>query len=278
MAISMQEDPAAYWNEEAGPRWVTAQAMLDATLAPVSVTIVDAARLSPGERVLDIGCGAGALSLAARDRVGAAGEVVGVDISAPLVQHASKRAGDEARFLQLDAEEGELPASDVALSRFGTMFFQDTERALTNIARALKPGGRCAFACWQPPSENPWLTWPVDAIRQLLPETEPPFPPGADVPGPFRFADPKRLTDAMRNAGFAHANAVSIRKPLSIPGSAEEINDLFLQVGPLSRALADLDERTAAEARARVHDTLASMHDGNGIELAAAWWIVTASV
>ena len=205
--------------------------------------------------------------------------MVGVDISEPLIDHAGVRAGTGVRFICADAEDADLPAVDVAISRFGIMFFRDTERAFSNIARALASNGRCAFACWQPLDQNPWITWPVAAIADMVPDdARSAYPSDADVPGPFRFADAARLTATMRAAGFSHADARRVSQPLSIAGTTAEIMALVERVGPLSRVLNTLDEVEAARARERVQARLESMHDGRCIELGAAWWLVTGSM
>ncbi len=278
MTTELPDDPRTYWNEEAGPVWVANQQMLDRVMTPVLESIVDLAALSPGEHVLDLGCGSGSLTLAAAERIGDA-VAVGVDVSEPLVEHARQRSQDKdnVRFVLGDAEEEELPASDVALSRFGVMFFRDSVRAFTNIKKALTAEGRCVFACWQGGERNPWMTWPMAAIRDLLPPEVLAAAPGDDdVPSPFRFADQDRLVAVLRAAGFSDVGVDSVEKPLTFSGSEEVILDFIQELGPLSSLLDTLDDSVRPEALDRVTSRLRELRTGNDLTLPGAWWLASA--
>jgi ubiquinone/menaquinone biosynthesis C-methylase UbiE len=168
----------ADWNGQSGERWVANQARLDAMVAVF------------GQRVLDVGCGAGASSLALAARVGAGGQVLGVDISEPLISRARARAPQDTQvpFRVADASSAELPegAFDILFSRFGVMFFDDPTGAFAHMRRALQPGGRVAFVCWRGAAENDWVRLPMGAIKGIVPPTAPPDP---EAPGPFSFGD-----------------------------------------------------------------------------------------
>ena len=175
----------AYWNSEAGPRWVAMQERMDAMLAPLMTAALDRARPAVGETVLDVGCGCGATLLALADRVGPDGSILGVDISAPMLDRARERVRDSAmRNVRLTLSDAavhafEPGAFDLAFSRFGVMFFDDPDRAFANIRSALAATGRWAFVCWAPPRDNPWLTVPLTVARQHLPpqpESDPSAP------------------------------------------------------------------------------------------------------
>src|SRR3546814_2320304 len=128
-------------------------------LAPLGRAAMNALTAMPGERILDIGCGSGQTSLELGGAVEPGGEVLGIDLSAPLLEVAQRRnSGHQGlRFVQGDAQVFPFaPASfDAAFSRFGVMFFADPVAAFLNIRRGLKPGGRLAFACWRSLEENP---------------------------------------------------------------------------------------------------------------------------
>ena len=138
------------WNDQSGERWVAHQARLDARVAVFGQAAIEAAAPATGERVLDIGCGAGASSLDLAARVGARGHVLGVDISEPLIGRARKLAPQDTPvlFRVADASSAELPegAFDILFSRFGVMFFDDPTGAFAHMRRALRPGGRVALA------------------------------------------------------------------------------------------------------------------------------------
>lgn len=159
------------WNGQSGERWVANQARLDALVAVFGQAAIEAAAPAMGERVLDIGCGAGASSLALAARVGAGGQVLGVDISEPLIERARELARHDtpALFQVADASSAELPegAFDILFSRFGVMFFDDPTAAFTHMRRALRLGGRVAFVCWRGATENDWMRLPVGALKDM---------------------------------------------------------------------------------------------------------------
>jgi len=143
-------DQVANWNSQSGERWVTNQARLDAVVAAFGQAAIEAAAPKKGERVLDMGCGAGASSLALAARVGPTGQVLGVDISEPLIGLARALAPQDtpALFQLADASSAELPegAFDILFSRFGVMFFDDPTKAFAHMRRALRAGGSLSSA------------------------------------------------------------------------------------------------------------------------------------
>jgi SAM-dependent methyltransferase len=191
------------WNDEEWARlWPRRERLTD----EVSSSLLTAAALRPGERVLDVGCGGGKTALAAARAVGADGSVVGADLSAPLNQLARRRAeeagADNVRFVVADVQTDTVAGGpfDVALSQFGVMFFDDPTAAFGNIRAQLAPGGRLCFACWQSLERNPWFFAPVLAPF-VAPPPEP--APGKSPTGPFTLADPERTTAILEAAGFA---------------------------------------------------------------------------
>ncbi|RZM87081.1 SAM-dependent methyltransferase, partial [Bradyrhizobium genosp. SA-3] len=134
---------------------------------------------------------------------GAGGQVLGVDISEPLIARARALAPRDtpALFRVADASSAELPegAFDILFSRFGVMFFDDPTGAFAHMRRALKPGGRAAFVCWRGAAENDWVRLPMGAIKGIVPPTALPDP---EAPGPFSFGDPGRVGRILTAAGF----------------------------------------------------------------------------
>src|SRR5262245_46007267 len=197
-------DQAREWGGPEGEHWVANQARfeeLDRAFTPV---LIDAAALGPAERVLDIGCGCGQTTLLAARRA-AAGSALGVDLSAPMLARAVADAAAagvrNVRFERADVQVHPFPPAgfDLALSRFGVMFFADPVAAFTNVAAALVPGGRVVFLCWQDVAANEWVTVPATAALAHVPA--PDFG-SADAPGPFSLASPARITDLLSRAGF----------------------------------------------------------------------------
>src|ERR1700760_2717239 len=143
----------AFWHGSGGQRWVDRQTALDTMLAPVEALLVDRAAIQPGEHVVDIGCGCGATTIAAAEKVGPDGSVLGIDVSAAMLIRANELAPADApgRFVPGDAMVHHFKAasSDLVLSRLGVMYFAEPVRGFLNIRNALRSEGRVAFAAWR---------------------------------------------------------------------------------------------------------------------------------
>ncbi|MCQ1775664.1 class I SAM-dependent methyltransferase [Neorhizobium galegae] len=274
---------AVDWKGQSGERWVAYQARLDAMMAVFGQAAIEAAAPATGERVLDVGCGAGASSLDLAGCVGAGGHVLGVDISEPLIDRARALAPQDmpVLFQVADASSAELPegAFDILFSRFGVMFFDDPTAAFAHMRRALKPGARIAFACWRGIAENDWVRLPMGAMKGILPPMTPPDP---EAPGPFSFGDQGRVARILTGAGFTD---VAIEPfDASIPFGKGETRDaalddavkMTLEVGPLSRALADQPDDIRARASAAVRAVFAGCPGERSVMIDGAAWIVTA--
>src|SRR5947207_10285485 len=255
----------ADWNGQSGERWVAYQARLDAMMAVFGQAAIEAAAPATGERVLDVGCGAGASSLDLAARVGAGGHVLGVDISEPLIGRARALAPQDtpALFLVADASSTELPegAFDILFSRFGVMFFDDPTAAFAHMRRALKPGARVAFVCWRGMAENDWVRLPMGAIKGIVPPTAPPDP---EAPGPFSFGDQGWVARILTVAGFTDVAIAPF--DASIPfgeggtrdAAIDDAVQMAVEVGPLSRVLADQPDDIRARASAAVRAAFAA--------------------
>jgi SAM-dependent methyltransferase len=279
MSIANHEQ-AEHWNRDEAYHWVTHQVRYDQMLEPLADMLLEAAALAAGDRVLDVGCGCGATTLAAA-RVVAAAPVVGVDLSAPMLAQAradADRAGiANTRFEQADAQvhpfdEG---AFDTAISRFGMMFFADPTAAFANLHRSTRPGGRLVFVCWQELAANEWLLVPGTALAQhvALPDLG---PPGA--PGMFALADPERTRTLLAQAGWRDIDITARRAPILVGGrgSLDDATE-FLRTGSIGRTvLHDADADTEGRAIAAVRDALAPYVTDDGVQLDAAVWLVTA--
>jgi len=273
-------DQIAYWNE-AGLKWVAVQTLIDTQIRPLGHLAMQRAALAPGERVLDIGCGCGDTSLELARRVAPGGQVLGADISAPMLERArasAAAASSAAEFVAADAQTHPFApgAFDVAFSRFGVMFFADPPAAFANLRRALRPGGRLAFVCWQAMPDNPWAAVPCMAALPLLPAQPMPNP---EAPGPFAFANPERVRDILARAGFTDVALESVRMPLSIGGGQglDPTVDFLLKMGPLARALREAaDPALVGRVAARVREVLEPYLTAEGVRMDSASWLVTA--
>ena len=268
-------DQIAFWNGDAGEKWVKAQDRLDAMLAPVTAEVLKAAAAKPGERILDIGCGCGDTSIALAK---AGARVTGIDISHPMLARAKQRALQERleHFEAVEADASEhkfLPSYDLLFSRFGVMFFADADAAFANLRKALKPGGRLAFVCWREPRANEWVSVPVGAIRPHVP---PQPPPGPEDPGPFAFADLARVRRILANAGFDSIAARPFDAPMRLGETLEDALTHIQEFGPVSRMLTPASDAERAKAAAALRQALEPYAAKKPMTLGGATWIITA--
>lgn len=269
------QDMAAYWDR-AGKVWVEQQGLLDRIYQPIARAVVEAADLRNGEAVLDVGCGSGATTFEAAWRVGPTGRAVGVDISPALVELARRRAGEDglegAEFLLADAQSHAFQATfDAIVSRFGVMFFPDPVAAFANLRKALKPGGRLAFACWRGPEDNAMAVVPLTAAAPFLPEA-----PGfqKDAPGRFGFADPGRVRAILAASGWRDVVIDPLDDPT--PVCADELLTMSLRVGPLNPILSGQDETVREAVREAVTRALEPYVKDGVASMNSACWLVTA--
>jgi SAM-dependent methyltransferase len=268
-----------YWNDQAGPEWVALAEEFQRALAPAGAELLRRAAAAPGEHVLDVGCGFGSTTLALAQAVGASGRVMGLDISAPMLERARERAkeagADNIVWREADAQDAALPAEhfDLIVSRFGIMFFDDPAAAFANLHRATKPNGRLQFACWQPTARNAWYTL---AARTLQPYLELP-PPKPDAPGPFAFGDTKWVSDLLRSAGFVDI-AFDEFEMTMIQGGRRGIDGAIRQMvrGPVAAAMAEAPEETRQAGLEALRAAMAPHLKDGEVRFAAATWMVAA--
>src|SRR4051812_34934031 len=131
---------ASEWAGAMGDKWLANIDGFEGMIAAVGAALMDKAAYSPGERVVDIGCGGGATTVEIGRAVGPEGEALGIDVSEPLLAAARQRAGSagNVQFLAADAGTITLDAPrDRLFSRFGVMFFNDFPAAFANMRRML---------------------------------------------------------------------------------------------------------------------------------------------
>lgn len=281
---TLKQSTQPLWNETAAQRWVLSQERTDAQLEPLGKVAMDALRPLAGQRVLDVGCGAGQTTLELASRVAPGGLAIGLDISEPLLNRARERArtfGEHApEFVLGDAASVTFETPfDALFSRFGVMFFDEPEQAFANLGRALRPGGGLAFVCWQSLEDNPWANEPLQAVRALTPEQALPNLLEPGQPGPFAFADQKYVSALLRAAEFEHVEVASHRSLLHFGGARtlREAVDYALQIGPAARLSSELDPSQEPLVRRALEAALSPYVSERGVWIPSAVWVVTAT-
>ena len=240
----------------------------------VTRLMIDAVAPAPGERVLELACGAGGLGLAIADLVAPGGCVVLSDAAPEMVAIAAARAagldhaGEAAPQVSaqvLDLEQIDQPDAsfDVVVCREGLMFALDPVRAATEIARVLRPGGRAAFAVWGPRDRNPWLGVLADAVQE---HTGTPVPPPG-VPGPFSLGADGALATTLAAAGFDRVGV----EPVDVPTHDASFEDYWQLrtdlAGPLKSRLAGLHAHDLAAIRETVRARLAQYRTEDALRI-----------
>jgi SAM-dependent methyltransferase len=249
---------AHQWGEHAEEVDARAKAQTDALLR--------AAGVGAGDRVLELACGAGGTGLGAADLVGPEGVVVLSDVAETMVEVAANRAAGRpnvrTKVLDLEAIDEPDGTYDAVICREGLMFAVDTARAVGEVHRVLRPGGRAALSVWAEKSANPWLAELLSAASAVLGAEVP--PPG--MPGPFSLADAD-LGAALTAAGFDEVEVEDVPVPHRTP-SFDAYWDLTTDLaGPLAAVLAGLDDETRIAIRDRLQEALAPYTTADGLDI-----------
>lgn len=268
------------WNGALGKIWAARQDDFDKVIGPLGRAAIEAAAIKPGERIIDIGCGCGTTSVELASLAGPTGEVIGVDVSDPMLALADSRTKGNAtlKFVKADAQLYEFAEAhfDLAFSRVGVMFFDDPEQAFKNLRAALRPGGRLAFVCFRKPSESSYLMVPLAAAYKHVPQL-PALPPGA--PGMFSFADDQRVRGVLRAAGFRSIEVTP--RDLDIDVSAGRGLDgavaISMELGPTGNAMMGKPPELWRAAAESIREAFTPYQRGEAVTLAAGVWIVTAT-
>lgn len=274
------EETREQWAARAGG-WIRNERTFDAALAPFTESLLGAADLGRGLRVLDVGCGAGTLLEASLE---AGAEPVGVDISAPMVEAARRRAPG-AVVLEADAQAADLlelaPGApfDRVISRFGVMFFADPAAGFANLRRAAAPGARLAFVCWRGEESDMFWAGLHPAAERAA---EPPFLPGPGSPGPLGLGDAALLDRVLADSGWSDVSIEPVDGwcDYGLDGSDGVEERLAVASGGIlgTTLRTALGEDAWAEAMDEARAELRARHLRDGrVQLLGHVWLVTAT-
>jgi ubiquinone/menaquinone biosynthesis C-methylase UbiE len=267
------------WNGGESLHYVDHADRYDRQLAPFTEVLLEQVRLTPHRALLDVGCGCGALTIAAA-RI--ADSAVGIDISAPLMEVASERARtaqmDNVEFIVTDAQTYAFAPGtfDLVVSQFGLMFFDDPVGAFSNLRGSLVPGGRLAFVSWQGLPANEWLTVIASELAKRVEIPE--FGGISEGPGMFALKDQDETTALLETAGFTDVTFESLAPTILIGGggTVDQSMEFLLGMGMVRGlvSLAGTDADTMVEA---LRSSLTERYEpGVGVRFGAAAWMVTA--
>jgi ubiquinone/menaquinone biosynthesis C-methylase UbiE len=275
-------DFVKFWNEVLAPKFIKFKHVLVDGLTQHSEAIFPNLPVGEGDKVLDVGCGFGDTAIRLAARVGATGEVVGIDCCDAFLDYAKdevKSLGiSNIRFQRGDAEIA-LPANkfDFVFARFGTMFFANPVAGLRNMRKALKPGGRMVHIVWRDRADNPWLSMAKDVVLDFLPQ------PGEDAqtcgPGPFSMSDESTVRAMMESAGYENIEFRRVDANVLVGKDVEDAIAFQLAIGPAGEVFREAGEK-AEEMRPAIEAALAAAINkqktaADGIVMESSSWVIS---
>ncbi len=265
-------DPVAYkstirdqWQTtaEAWHRWGPT---LEAWLGQATLAMLDMAGVTDGTRVLDVAAGAGGQTIAAARRVGPSGTVLATDISPAILEYAQAEAlaaglsNVTTRVMDGEDLEVEPGSFDAVISRLGLTYFPDQQKALGDMRRAVREGGRVAAIVYSTPERNPFNAIPMSIIRRRA--ALPPLLPAQ--PGLFSLGAPGVVTAAFETADFHHVAIRMVDAPLRLTSAAECVRFERESFGGLRQMLSALSESERDEAWLEIETALATFEGPDG--------------
>jgi len=229
-------------------------------LAPAQHALLDLLAATPGERVLDVACGTGLVTFPIAQAVGPEGSVVATDIADAMVTHlageASRLGLHQVRAQRMDAEALEFPDAsfDAAVCALGLMYVPDPEKAVGEMARVLRPGGRAVVAVWGRRDHCGWAEIFPIVERRVQSEVCPMF---------FQLGTPSVLSALMTRAGFADVRTVQLSTELKYSSAADACGAAFAG-GPVALAYSRFDDAMRDDAHAEYLRSIEAWRDGAG--------------
>ena len=259
------------WNRVAGG-WEKWDRFFDEQMAFLNHRLAADARLRSGMRVLDLGSGTGYPALLAAQTVGTHGQVIGIDLAVQMLD-AARRKATLLRLSNLTFQTGDVTSLpfeqtsfDAVTTRFCLMFLPEIQKAVTEIARVLKPNAWIAAAVWSAPDKNPYLKIPIDIIKQFI-EIPPPDP---TAPGIFRLAKPGDLAGMLQQAGLVDISEQEFLGDVQFSTAEEYVSSLMDIAAPIQNLWARLSPTQQTDARGKIIQSAGQYRKGSGIALPIA--------
>jgi SAM-dependent methyltransferase len=206
------------WESSAGG-WGKRAQELQRLVAPVSHWLIDAVSPQPGQTILELAAGPGETGFLVAELLRPGGRLISTDFAEGMVEVARARSAelglDNVEHRQMDAESMDLDAASIdgVICRWGYMLMADPGAALRETRRVLRPLGRVALAAWGPPTENPWVSIPGNAVRERSGAPA----PDPDAPSMFAFAAPGRIEAELEGAGFTDIRVEALSLTFAYP-------------------------------------------------------------
>lgn len=256
----------AQW-ETAADAWHRWGPAIEDWLDPATRQMLDDVDLATGARVLDVAAGAGGQTVLAARRVGPAGHVLATDISPAILEFAAQAAAqaglDNVETLEADGEDLSAVGTatyDAAISRVGLIYFPDQHRALREICRTLRPGGRVSSVVYSTPDRNGFFSIPVGIIRRTagLPA------PAPGLPGPFSLGAPGVAEATYTRAGLVDVTVTAVTSPVRLASAQDCAQFEKESFGALHQMLAGVDDAQRAGAWREIEDALKQFEEPSG--------------
>ena len=271
-----------FWNDTLAEKFERYREILMNGLSYHSRVPLERLEVTPGSRIVDVGCGWGDTALTLGRKVGPDGFVLGLDCVDRFLERGRQQAAaeglDHVRFEVADVERYPFePTFDLCFSRFGMMFFENPVAAMRNVRRALKPGGELMFIVWRSIEENPFFSIPKQVVLDFL------EPPGDEArtcgPGPFSMANPEVVSKQLEIAGFEDVDFERIDGPVTVGSSLDDAVRFQLALGPAGevfREAGEEAERQRESIEQALREALAPYHEETGVVMPSSSWTITA--
>jgi len=265
------------WKETA-KYWSRHNEQIREMFMPLSLTLIEEANITGGQKVLDVAGGAGEPSLTIANVVGPTGSVMCTDAVAEMVD-AARQEADRLGITNIECQQcsaESIPFADnlfdAAVSRLGAMFFPDALAALREMLRVVKPEGALAFAVWYHNEFNQFMSIPSEVIARHI-ESKPAEPDALDA---FRFAENGKLAGILKEAGATDVRERVFKFDLEAPISAEEFWRFRSEVSETLRTkLSKLSDDERNQIANEVQEGVAPFFPNNQMKLPAQILIVS---